>query len=127
MRGRAEYTAAYRLFERALAPREKTLGTDHPDVAIDYNYLGTLLKDLGDLPNARIYFERVITIDEKVYGIDHPNIAIDYNNLGMLLQVMGDLPNARIYYDKALKILIGKLGENHPYTQQSQEWLAGLT
>jgi len=37
-------------------------------VAIYVNNLGTVLKDLGDLQEARKCYERVLKIGEQVYG-----------------------------------------------------------
>jgi hypothetical protein len=51
--GRAAYTAARPLFERALAIREKASGPEHPYTALSLNNLALLLKDQGDLSGAR--------------------------------------------------------------------------
>ena len=114
LQGRADYQTALDLFQRAIAIGEKTLGADHPTVAIRYNNLGGLLQDLGDLPNARIYYEKALAIREKAFGKEHPDVAQSYNNLGGLLKNLGELPNARIYFEKALAIFEKVLGENHP-------------
>ena len=50
-----------------------------------------MLRDQGELAEARECFERALKIDEKVYGPDHPTVAIDVNNLGLVLQALGKL------------------------------------
>ena len=62
-----------------------------------------VLKDLGELAEARKCFERALKIDEKVYGPDHPAVARDANNLGGVLH-LGELAEARKCYERALKI-----------------------
>ncbi len=111
--GRADYATALRLFQRTIAIDEKVYGADHPEVATTYNNLGSLLIDMGDLPNARVFIEKAIAINE-IYGTDHLDVARDYSNMGQVLKDLGDHPNSRIYHEKALAIFEKRHGENHP-------------
>ncbi len=61
---RAEFAAARKAYERALAIDEAAYGPDHPEVAIRVNNLGSVLRDLGDLAGARAHYERALAIDE---------------------------------------------------------------
>src|SRR5271165_1025339 len=70
--GRAVYSEARPLFERALAIREKALGREHPSTATGLNNLALLLKDQGDLAGARPLYERALAIWEKALGSEHP-------------------------------------------------------
>jgi tetratricopeptide (TPR) repeat protein len=70
--GRAAYSAARPLLERALAIREKALGPEHPDTATSLNNLAWLLQDQGDLAAARPLYERALAIREKALGPEHP-------------------------------------------------------
>jgi len=112
--GRAEYATAKAAYERALKIDEEAFGPDHPRVATDVNNLGTVLRDLGDLPGARAAAERALKIDEKAFGSDYPKVAIRVNNLGNVLRALGDLPGAKAAYERALKIDEAAFGPDHP-------------
>ena len=73
--GRAAYSEARPLFERALAIREKVLGPEHPDTATSLNNLARLLQDQSDITGARPLYERALAICEKVLGPEHPDTA----------------------------------------------------
>jgi hypothetical protein len=60
---------------------EVAYGPDHPEVGTDLNNLATILRDLGDLPGARILTERAVAIDEVAYGPDHPTVEVLRRNL----------------------------------------------
>jgi Tetratricopeptide repeat len=59
------------LFERALRIYEASHGLDHPNVAISLDHLGLVVRDLGELVEARSLFERALRIREAGYGSDH--------------------------------------------------------
>lgn len=113
-RGRAQFPEAKSAFERSLRMGEKTLGPDHPTVAIRVNNLGMVLQDMGDFPGAKAHYERALKIDEKAYGPAHPSVAIDVNNLGSVLYNMGDLQDAKEHFERALRIDEKVYGPDHP-------------
>jgi tetratricopeptide (TPR) repeat protein len=76
--GRAAYSVARPLFERALAISEKSYGPDHPEVAMGLNNLANLLRDTNRLSEAEPLYRRALAIDEKSYGANHPNVARDH-------------------------------------------------
>lgn len=120
-----DYTAARALFERALAIREKVLGTEHRDTTISMNDLAGLLWAQGDLASARPLFERTLAIRETV-GAKHPATATSLNNLAILLRAQGDVAAARPLFERALAIRESVLGAEHPLTAISLDNLAGL-
>ena len=124
--GRAAYSAARPLFERALAIYEKVLGPEHPDTATSLNNLAVLLQAQGDLAGARPLYERALAIREKVLGPEHPDTATSLNNLAVLLQAQGDLAGARPLFERALAIREKVLGPEHPDTATSLNNLAVL-
>jgi tetratricopeptide (TPR) repeat protein len=73
----------------ALEIGEKTLGREHPDVAISLNHLALLLKDMNRLGEAEPLYRRALEIDEKNYGSDHPMVATGLNNLARLYYAQG--------------------------------------
>jgi tetratricopeptide (TPR) repeat protein len=120
-----DYTTARALFERALAIREKVLGTEHRDTTISMNDLAGLLWAQGDHAAARPLFERALAIREKV-GAKHPATATSLNNLAILLRAQGDAAAARPLFERALAIREAVLGAEHPLTAVSLDNLAGL-
>ena len=69
--GRAAYSVARPLYERALARREKVLGPEHPDTAMSLSNLAVLVQAQGDLVGARPLFERALAIRENALGPEH--------------------------------------------------------
>ena len=61
-----------------------------------YNNLGNLLKNVGDLPAAKIAYETAIKID--------PNFVIGYYNLGMVCKAMGLFSQAIDCYNHAINL-----------------------
>ena len=113
LRGRAEFTGARALFERALRIGEATLGAEHRTVATYANNLGSVLQAQGEVAGARVLFERALRIDEAAYGPDHPEVGTDANNFGTVLRAQGDFAGARALYERALRISEAALGAEH--------------
>jgi tetratricopeptide (TPR) repeat protein len=86
-------------------------------VASDINNLGSVLKELGDLPGAKTAFERALRIGEKAFGPEHHEVALYVNNLGSTLGGLGDLPGAKAAFERALAIFRKFLGDDHPNTK----------
>jgi len=114
LRGRAQYTQAKILFERALAISEKTLEPTDPTIGVRRNNLGSVLYDLGDLNGAKTQYEQALAIDEAAYGPDHPAVAARRTNLGNVLQDLGDLNGAKTQLEQALAINKAAYGPDHP-------------
>ena len=103
-RPQGDLASAKPLLERAIAIGEKTLGPEHPNLAIRLNNFALLLKDQvrsrraiepritalfrpqGDLASAKPLYERAIAIGEKTLGPEHPDLAKWLNNLALLLK-----------------------------------------
>ena len=63
LRRQGQYGEALPLHQRALRIHEAALGADHPDVAIDLNYVGRALSVLGRFAEALPFYERALRID----------------------------------------------------------------
>ena len=63
------------LYRRALAINEKSLGPEHPDIALNLNNLAELLRATNRLAEAEPLYRRALAIDEKSFGPEHPNVA----------------------------------------------------
>jgi tetratricopeptide (TPR) repeat protein len=60
------------------------------------NNFGNLLKQKGDLPNAKLLYQQALEID--------PELAIAHNNLGMTLKALGQFADAIAHYQKAIEL-----------------------
>ncbi len=122
----SKYDTAEPLYKRAIEIGEKTLGTDHPDVATRYNNLAGLYESQGKYDTAEPLYKRAIEIGEKTLGTDHPDVATRYNNLAELYRAQGKYDAAEPLYKRALKIWESRLGENHPNIASVLNNLASL-
>jgi hypothetical protein len=73
------------LMRRALAINEKTLGAEHPKVAIRLNNLALLLEAMDRPAEAEPLIRQALAITEKNFGPEHPTTATRLNNLAMIL------------------------------------------
>jgi len=68
----AKYKEAEPLMRRALEIDEKSLGTEHPKVAIRMNNLALLLKETNRLGEAEPLMRRALAIFRASLGVEHP-------------------------------------------------------
>ena len=85
-REQGDYGQAEPLFQRALAIREKALGTEDPDVATGLNNLAALYEDQEKYAEAEPLFLRALAIQEKAVGPEHPNVVGSLENYADLLR-----------------------------------------
>jgi hypothetical protein len=69
--GRAAYSLARPLFERALAINEKVLGSEHPNTNRTRRYLACVHLAAGDSAEALTLGEAALAAHEKVVGASH--------------------------------------------------------
>jgi CHAT domain-containing protein/Tfp pilus assembly protein PilF len=100
--------------ERILEIRERTLGSDHPDVAQSVHNLAILYSSKGDFARSELLYQRALAIREKVLGPEHPDLAASLSNLALLYSERGDYAKAEEFYGRALIIGEKSLGPEHP-------------
>ena len=130
-----QYQQAIPLAQRALAIREKALGSVHPDVAQSLNNLAVLYQAQGNYGAAEPLYQRALAIREKALGSVHPDVAESLNNLAFLYQTQGNYGAAEplfkyraaeSLYQRALVIREKALGPVHPTVATSLNNLASL-
>ncbi len=126
LKERARYGAALPLLKRALAIREKALGSEHPDTAGSLNNLAELYSEQGEYGKAEPLYERALAITEKALGVEHPDMAASLNNLAALYYARGEYGKALPLFERALAIWEKALGGEHPLTATSLNNLAEL-
>jgi CHAT domain-containing protein/Tfp pilus assembly protein PilF len=109
----AQYAAAMKCFEEALAIRLPTLGEENPEVATTFHFLGYVCDVLGDHAAALAHYMRALTIRRRTLGKAHPAVAASLNNLGVLSESLGDYAAAQDYYLQALAIRRQAFGDAH--------------
>ena len=119
-----DYVKALEYYGKALAIKERVLGTDHPNTATTYNNLAVVYKNQGDYVKALEYYGKTLAIRERVLGTDHLDTATTYNNLAVVYEDQGDYVKALEYYGKALAIKERVLGTDHPNTATTYNNLA---
>ena len=63
------------MFQRSLPIKEKTLGKEHPGVAITLNYLADFHKNHRRYTEAEVLLRRCLFIKEKSLGKEHPALV----------------------------------------------------
>ena len=112
--------------EQQLAEQERTLGAEHPEVAVTLNNLADMYQNQARYDEAEPLFRRALAIYEKQLGAEHPNVAVVLNNLAFLYNNQARYAEAESLYYRALKIREKQLGVEHADVAQSLNNLAFL-
>jgi tetratricopeptide (TPR) repeat protein len=123
---RGRYTDTAPLYQRALAIREKALGSEHPDVATSLSNVAALYNTHGQYAKAAPLYQRALTIQEKALGPQHPDVATSLHNLAVLYKTQGQYATAEPLLERALAIREKALGPEHPDVATSLHNLAVL-
>ncbi|CAF4061114.1 unnamed protein product [Adineta steineri] len=109
-----DYEKAIWYFEQGLEIQQKTLPSDHRDLAISNNSIGLVYYDMGKYSKALSYYEKAREIRQKTLPSDLLDLATLYNNIGSVYDNIGEYSKALPYHRKALKIREKFLPANHP-------------
>jgi tetratricopeptide (TPR) repeat protein len=101
---KGEHSRAIELYERVLDIDERTLGAEHPSVALVLSNLAVARQSAGDHARAREELERALAIRERVLGPEHPDVASALSNMANVSRDLGDLAGARELHRRALAI-----------------------
>ncbi|CAF1136452.1 unnamed protein product [Adineta steineri] len=108
-----EYQEALTYYEKSLAILQKTLHSNHPDLARSHNNIGVMYRNMNDYPKALLSHEKALSIGQQSLRSDHPDLAYSYNNIGTVYRNMGDYSKALPNYEKALAIKQQSLPSTH--------------
>lgn len=111
--GRALYTLAEPLLQRALTISEQALGPDHPDTASTLKNLAVLAFYQGRYEQAEPLLFRVLTLRERVLGPEHPETASTLDTLALVYYYQGEYAQAEPLYLRALAIEENAPGPEH--------------
>ncbi|CAF1490325.1 unnamed protein product [Adineta steineri] len=116
-----DYEKAIWYYEQGLEIRQKTLPSNHPDLATSYNNIGTVYNSTGENSKALSFSEKALNIQQKTLPSNHADIATSFNNIGGVYHNMGEYSKALLYYERALKIWRFVLSPSHPYIKNLKE------
>jgi hypothetical protein len=83
---RGRFAAGEPFARRAVTIREKTLGPDHPEVAIECEAIATLLEEQRKYEEAALMCQHALTIRERWFGHDHHESVKTANHLVRILR-----------------------------------------
>ncbi len=108
------FADAERVFERALAIRERIMPQGHFDVITSRNNLALAYSAQGRYAEAeRLYFEALQAV-EAIFGPEHPYVAAALSNLGGHYYDLGDYVRAETSMRRSLTIREKTLRAPHP-------------
>lgn len=123
---RADYPAATKAYERALALAPKVYGAEHEETALITNNLGILYESLGRYAQAEALYQKGLAIREAKFGPDHLDVADSLNNLISLYCATGRYTEAETVGQRSLRIRESQLEADDPLLAQSLVNLASV-
>ncbi|CAF0741148.1 unnamed protein product [Adineta steineri] len=114
-----DYEKAIWYFEQGFEIKQKTLPSNHPNLATSYNNMGGAYDKMGEYSKALSSYEKALGIYEKTLPPNDPHLASTYNNIGLVYSMIGEYSRALSFYEKALEIDQKTLPSNHPHLATS--------
>ena len=99
-----DHDAAVRAFTRGLRLLEKTIGTDHPDVATSLNNLALIHYSKGRYDQAEPLLKRALSIKERTFDPGHPSLVTGLKNYASVLRSLGRTEEAKEFEDRAASL-----------------------
>jgi eukaryotic-like serine/threonine-protein kinase len=119
-----DFEGALATFERALRIEEKSLGSQHPHLAILHNIMGCALAEQLKLADGEAHLRSAVTIAENALGPDYAYVAGYLDNLGQVLSLEGRFREALPLNLRALTIREKSFRADHPQLRESLEGIA---
>jgi tetratricopeptide (TPR) repeat protein len=120
------YRLAEKYRRKSLNIAESSYKPGTPEIATPQSNLALVLKDLGQLEEARDLLRAALEADQKSFEPGHPSIAIRQSNLALVLQDLGQLEEARDLLRAALEAAKKSFEPGHPKIVISQSNLAAV-
>jgi len=110
---RADYPAARKLAEEALALRRKTVQPPHLQISQALNNLGMVFYRLKDYDAAEPLFKESLSMNRQLFVEPHPEIAANLSNLAQVARDRGDYPEADKLFAQVVAADRQVLGPSH--------------
>ncbi|KAL0636312.1 hypothetical protein Q9L58_004769 [Maublancomyces gigas] len=121
-----KYVDALEWYGRALAGREKALGSDHPNTLDTVNNMASVFDSQGKYDDALEWYRRALAGREKALGGDHPSTLNTVNNMASVFDNQGKYDDALEWYGRALAGREKALGSDHPNTLSTVNNMASV-
>ncbi|CAF1189899.1 unnamed protein product [Adineta steineri] len=109
-----DYEKAIWYYKKALEIDQKTVRSNHSDLAASYNNTGSVYQSMGEHSKALSFYEKAREIWQKTLPSNDPSLAASYNNIGSVYDKMEEYSKALSYHEKTLEIWQTTLPSNHP-------------
>ena len=126
LRRLGRYPEAEGLYGEALKIDADTIGTAHPDYAIQLNNFASVVQDQGRYGEAEGLYREALKIDVDRIGTAHPAYATRLNNLGVNMYYQKKFTEARDLLEQALVIQKATLPADHPEIALTERSIAAV-
>ena len=123
---KGSHDKALEYYGKAVAIREKAIGSAHPDVASSFGNMGGVFYSQGKYDKALEFYLKALVVHKKVLGPEHPEVATSLNNLGIVYEKQGDYDKSLEYHRGALEIWAKALGSEHPDVAYSLDGIGNV-
>ena len=123
---RGRFRVAEKHGRKAVDISKKNLRPGHPKTATSQSNLAAVLRDLGELKNARDLLRTALEADKQCFQHGHPILAIRQSVLALVLQDLGELEEARDLLRMALEADEKCFEPGHPNIITRQSNLAAV-
>ena len=100
-----KYVEAESPYKQSLEIRQKTLGSDHLDVAASLYGLAVVYAEQNKYAEAEPLYKQSVEIREKTLGPDHPDVAASLYSLALVYKRQGKYAEAEPLYKRSLEIM----------------------
>ena len=88
-------------------------------MAVNYNNIGTVLRNKGEYDKALDFLQKSLDIKFKTLGDQHPSLANSICSIGLTWSKKGEFEMALEFHQKGLDIRLNTLGKHHPDVAKS--------
>ncbi len=113
-------------FEELLALNRDRLGPDDPTTIQSMEWLAEIIRETGDLEDAKQRFRAVIEKRRKIQGPDHEDTLDSIRGLLVALSRQEDYAEAEPWLEELLTMVRDKHGSEHPATLVAMQDLASV-
>jgi tetratricopeptide (TPR) repeat protein len=99
---RAGQAEALACFEESLSLHRRVLGDDHPDTRRSRAHLAALLREAGNLSEARLLHELLVEDCQRLLGPDHPDTLAARLALAATLAALGEFERALTLHEQLI-------------------------
>ena len=126
LKEQARYVDAERLYQEALAIREKIFSSDNLETVQSIYNLARLYFEQGRYDEAEQLYLQTLMIRERILGNEHPDLAQSLNSLALLYWMQDRYEEAEPLFQRAISLREQRVGPEHPDTAHCLNNLALL-